>query len=184
MIRLLPSTTAAAALLAGALFLSATGGAVAGSMITGKQIKDGSLTGKDVKDGSLASGDLAADTRAVLTGPAGPAGPKGATGATGATGGAGSPGATGATGPVASLGYQIVVGSSPTVVTGSSASVSVSCPAGKKAVGAGASWLNNNTAVQITPSNAGLSSTLWFGVGKNTSAGNDNITMSLVCITA
>jgi hypothetical protein len=78
--RFLPGSTAAAVLLAGALFLSATGGAVAGSMITGKQIKDGSVTGKDVKDKSLESSDLSAAATAALHGQAGLPGTPGLSG--------------------------------------------------------------------------------------------------------
>ncbi|MBF4162346.1 hypothetical protein [Nocardioides acrostichi] len=54
--------------------LAGGGGAVAGSLITGKQIKDGSVTGVDIKDGSLGVKDMAATTRKKLRGPRGPAG--------------------------------------------------------------------------------------------------------------
>lgn len=59
-----------------ALCLSAGGGAVAGSMITGKQIKDGSITAKD----------LSKKTVAGLRGATGPAGPAGTAGPAGAPG--------------------------------------------------------------------------------------------------
>ena len=45
----------------GIALASGAGGAVAGSLITGKDIKDSSVTGKDIKDGSLKVGDLASD---------------------------------------------------------------------------------------------------------------------------
>ena len=51
-----------------AVFLAATGGAVAGVQIGGKQIKDGSITGKDVKNNSLSGADVKGDVR----GPEGP----------------------------------------------------------------------------------------------------------------
>jgi hypothetical protein len=66
-----------------AVFLAATGGAVAGVQIGGKQIKDGSITGKDVKNDSLSGTDIKGDVR-------GPEGPRGARGAQGPAGPAGS----------------------------------------------------------------------------------------------
>ncbi len=47
----------AALLLAGLVVVSSTSGAVAGAMITGKQIKDGTVTSADVKDLSLRASD-------------------------------------------------------------------------------------------------------------------------------
>lgn len=41
-----------------ALFVGASGGAVAAALITGAQVKDGSLTGRDVKDLSIAGRDI------------------------------------------------------------------------------------------------------------------------------
>lgn len=66
MTRYLPRTTPAALLLAVALAASAAGGAVAGSMITGAQIKDGTVTTKDVKDGTLKRSDLSTAVRSQL----------------------------------------------------------------------------------------------------------------------
>lgn len=89
------------------LMIGGAGGAVAGSLITGKQIKDGSISSADVKDKSLAAADLAPAARAALsgqtgpagtTGPAGPAGPAGAAGARGAQGERGTAGPAGPTG--------------------------------------------------------------------------------------
>lgn len=66
---LLPrSSTTAVVVLAAALCVSASGGAVAGSLITGKNIKDDSITTKDVKDGTLRTADLSAATLAKLGG--------------------------------------------------------------------------------------------------------------------
>lgn len=53
--RLTPLTLA---LLVGVLLLGSTGGAVAGALITGKQIKDGTVTGTDIKDSSLTGVDV------------------------------------------------------------------------------------------------------------------------------
>lgn len=64
----LPRSTPAVALLAVALLVSASGGAVAGSLLTGKNIKDGSLTTKDVRDGTLRTADLSDAAIATLGG--------------------------------------------------------------------------------------------------------------------
>jgi hypothetical protein len=73
-------------LAAGCLLLGSTGGAVAGAMITGKQIKDNTVTTKDIKNGSLAVKDLSTTTRRALAGVPGPAGATGARGPAGANG--------------------------------------------------------------------------------------------------
>lgn len=83
----LPRSTPIVALVAaGCLLLGSTGGAVAGALITGKQIKDNTVTTKDIKNGSLAVKDLSKQTRSALAGAPGPAGATGATGAAGAAG--------------------------------------------------------------------------------------------------
>lgn len=71
-----------------AVALCAIGGgsAVAGSMITGKNVKNSSLTGVDIKNKSIGKGDLSAAALAGIKGDKGDAGAAGATGATGATG--------------------------------------------------------------------------------------------------
>ena len=88
----------AAALLGGALLLASTGGAVAGSMITGAQIKDGTVSSADVKNKTLQVGDLAPATLAKLRGKTGAAGPEGPQGAPGAQGPQGPEGPQGAPG--------------------------------------------------------------------------------------
>lgn len=72
------------------------GSATAGSLITGKQVRDGSLTGRDVKDRSIKARDLAKGLGG-LPGPPGTAGPAGAPGPAGQAGPRGEPGP--ATGP-------------------------------------------------------------------------------------
>ncbi len=66
MTRYLPRSAPATLLLAAALVTSAAGGAVAGGMITGAQIKDGTVSTRDVKDGTLKSADLSAPVKAKL----------------------------------------------------------------------------------------------------------------------
>lgn len=68
------------ALVALAVVALGGGSAVAGKLLTGKDIKNSSLTGKDIKNGSISSSDLSSKTKQAL------AGQKGATGATGAPG--------------------------------------------------------------------------------------------------
>ena len=66
---LLPRSTPVLVLVAGALLLGSTGGAVAGSLITGAQIKDGTLRGVDVRNGSLGAADLKNSARLTFTAP-------------------------------------------------------------------------------------------------------------------
>jgi hypothetical protein len=83
-----------------AIVFSATGSAVAGSLITTSQIKNGTISNRDIRKGTISLNRLTIGTRRAIAkaGKAGPAGPKGDTGATGAPGTTttvqGSPGAT------------------------------------------------------------------------------------------
>jgi hypothetical protein len=54
------------------LVLASTGGAVAGAMITGKQIKDGTITTRDVRDKTLTTTDLSPAAVKALSGRTGP----------------------------------------------------------------------------------------------------------------
>lgn len=85
------------AMLAAVVFALALGGtAVAGKLITGKQVKNGSLTSADVK--KLSGDDIAErgltsqDFAELVTGPAGPEGPEGPDGEHGEQGPPGSSG--------------------------------------------------------------------------------------------
>lgn len=77
--------------------LSAGSGAVAGSLITGKQIKNGSVTSADIKNKSIKRADLAPRARSTR-GTTGLAGPRGFAGPQGTTGERGQPGTPGAQG--------------------------------------------------------------------------------------
>jgi len=159
MTHLLPSTTAAAALLAAALFVTATGGAVAGAMVTGKQIKDGSVTGKDLKDKSVAAADLATDAR--VPGPAGPAGV------------AGPPGPSGVNTLQLVDNYASVPANTP-------AQVIANCPAGQKATGGMGVWLGSNEPVKFL-----LTDNLGGGIASSPGiATQDFLVARIVCITA
>jgi hypothetical protein len=158
--RYLPSSTLAAVLLAGALFASATGGAVAGSLITGKQIKDGSVTGKDLKDKSVAASDLAADAR--VPGPAGPVG------------------LTGPPGPSGVNTLQLVDKASALTNPNTPVSVLASCPAGQKATGGVGFWFASGV-----PAKFALTDNLGGGVASSTGVpGQDILISRVVCITA
>lgn len=59
------SRAATVAVLAGIALVSGTGGAVAGALVTGAQIKDESVTGVDIRNGSLGRADLAVSARGL-----------------------------------------------------------------------------------------------------------------------
>lgn len=75
--------TSLLAVIVAAMMVVGGGSAVAGSLITGKQVKNSSLTGADIKNKSLSVSDLSQKSRDAL---------KGNVGATGATGQTGSQG--------------------------------------------------------------------------------------------
>ena len=113
-----------------ALVLGFTGGAVAASKITGKQIKDGSITGKDIKNDSLTGTDI----KGQFGGPAGRRGPAGPPGPPG-------PSASGGGGPVTyrSAGAPVQPGSD---------TASASCPDGMVPTGGGALPLSDGVTVE------------------------------------
>lgn len=98
----------AASAIALGLGLSATTGAVAGSLITHDDIHDGAVRSDTIKDGSVRFRDMNANTSNRLKGadgadgapgPQGPQGPKGEPGTDGTNGTDGHDGATGPAGP-------------------------------------------------------------------------------------
>jgi hypothetical protein len=160
--RFLPSTTAAA-LLAAALFVSATGGAVAGSMITGKQIKDGSVTGKDLKDKSLSATELSDATLSSLHGAAGPAG---------------TPGAAGQAGAAGVSGYLVVTATDSATSNSEGMSATATCTGGRKPLGAVADFERRFAdAPVLTP--VGDNAIKAFGINDN--GGPDTLTLTVFC---
>jgi len=154
--RFLPSSTVAAALLAGALFASATGGAVAGSLITGKQIKNGSVTGKDIKDQSLKTGDLSADTVTALTGQ---------------TGTAGAPGLSA---------VEVLTVQKSGIAVGASGNVRIECPAGKVLLSADAEWSYTYAAIMVSRPSANLG--VAFAFYDNTGGhANEQVAVTALC---
>lgn len=105
------SSLATIALATGLVLASGAGGAVAGSMVTGKQIKNNTVTTKDIKNGTLQSADLSAPLQAGA-----------------------APGAR----PLA--GYELVTVLGDSVAAGASGSARATCPAGKQIVGGSGSW--------------------------------------------
>ncbi|MCF6376142.1 collagen-like protein [Nocardioides KLBMP 9356] len=149
--------------IAGALvFASATSGATAALVITGKQIKDNSITTKDIKNGSLTTKDLKSSTVSALQG---------------ATGPAGAPGAVGAPGAPGVSGYQIVTATAG-VAPDSGGEVTGSCPAGKKVLSAAAELANSydGTAVDID-----LSATKATAYAYNYDNTADTLVIDVIC---
>jgi hypothetical protein len=105
--------------------LSSTGTAVAGGLITTKQIKDNAITTAKVKNGTLTLKDFKSSERSKLVGPAGATGPMGPVGAAG-------PAGANATANVSYVQSPVV-----TVPAYDIGSVIAFCPAGKKATGGG-----------------------------------------------
>jgi hypothetical protein len=118
--------------IAGTLVLaSATSGATAALVITGKQIKDNTVTSKDIKNKTLVKKDFKPSTISALTGATGPAGAPGAPGAPGISG------------------YQIITVSA-TVPADSGGEVTGTCPTGKKVLSAAAELINSYDGTAVT----------------------------------
>lgn len=105
--------------------LSSTGTAVAGGLITTKQIKDSAITSAKVKNGTLTLKDFKSSERSKLVG------------ATGATGPAGPMGAVGPAGVNAFNNATVVRSPSVLVAAYDIGTVVASCPSGKKVTGGG-----------------------------------------------
>ena len=117
-----PSASMAVATIA--VILAGAGSAAAGSLITSAQVQNNTLRSIDVKNKSLKFRDLGPGARTKLKGEPGPQGPQGEPG-----GGSG--------GPAAVAGYEQV--SEATDASNSLKTLTVECPAGKRALSAGAS---------------------------------------------
>jgi len=156
------STLVSLSILVAVLLFGGASGAVAGTLITGRQIKDGTVTGADIKNGSLTAVDLSSATKAALRGRVGP---KGA---------AGTPGISN---------WRLIVAASPSV-PGSTMfqEVSASCPAGTKVLSASARWhVWNQSQIAVTyfPDGTGATATNNDG----SIQAQDNIDLTLICAT-
>lgn len=171
-------------LVAAIVALSAGSGAVAGSMITGKQIKNGTVTSQDLKNGTVRPVDLSGAAKRTMTGPAGPEGAPGEAGPVGPTGPQGVPGPVGMTGPAGPPGspglseVEIVSGSEEGVAAGGYSTINLFCPSGKKVVGV-AGWFN----VIGNPVNTFFRANLSGGsiYGRNTSGGSLTMNGQILC---
>jgi hypothetical protein len=146
-----------------ALVFGATGGAVAGGLVTGKQIKNESVTGKDIKNQSLETTDLSAAAVAAL---------HGANGLPGTPGTPGAPGANGVSGLVKISTGTPVAANTPT-------SLGEDCPAAKTLISATGAWVISSAAVQIVYEDDNTARVYTTGIPTA-----DTLTVHIVCITA
>jgi len=160
-----------------ALLLAMSGSAVAGSLITSKQIKNGTIQTKDISKKARTALTARASSLPGPQGPAGPVGPKGATGA---------PGQDGANGVT-----NIAVRKGDGVVAAVSSGIAFAhCNPGEKAIAGGGQFqdISGKEWIQRTgPANgtqvAAVGSTpdSWFVRGVNGLATSQTITAFVVC---
>jgi len=166
-----------------ALFAALGGSAYAAVTVTGKNIKDGTVTGRDVKNRSLGTSKLSTTAVSSLTGQRGPAGPQGEkgepgpvgpkgeagpAGPKGETGAAGAQGPAGPAGPSGISGWEYRVSSGKYIPPGDNDRGYALCPAGKKALGGGASATYPSASViDSAPLDGGAGWAVWY---RNTSS--------------
>ena len=178
-----------------------TGKDIANKSITGKDLKPRSFTTKHVKNRSLLSRDFkkghlllgkvgpvgpqGAEGTAGPEGPRGAEGPRGETGATGPQGPPGEDGADGAQGPAGATNVVIRHSSDTNVQPGTTATVTVDCNPGERAIGGGGT---NGAAAAVhlkqsnpTPATQGGSPTGWAATYENTSASPAGIRAWVIC---
>jgi Collagen triple helix repeat (20 copies) len=135
-----------------------SGAKIAKDAVTGSKVKDGSLLAVDFKAGQLPAGPQGPNGDPGPQGPNGDPGPQGPNGDSGPQGPMGDKGDPGAKGPKGEQGiqgikgqkgdkgnpgdpgisgYVRVVGPWTNIAKGTAATASVTCPAGKKALGGG-----------------------------------------------
>ena len=155
-----------------------TGKDIKNESVTGRDLRNGTVSGRDVRDGSLTKDDFTGS----LAGPAGPAGPQGPAGPKGADGAPGPAGPAGPQGPSGVSGLQYVV-AGEVVANNATKSWSVSCPAGKRAMGGGAASTNAGTVFvrETAPLNDGLG---WYVAIFNNSGTAQEVYAWAVCMTA
>ena len=148
---LLPRSTPVLVLLAAALLLGASGGAVAGAMITGAQIKDNTVT--------------TADSRTATWPPRTWRRPR-----------ASLKGQTGKQPAIAAL--EFVENKSPVVGAGESGFATALCPVGKRPISVTADWLGSNLPTGTRLASVGRQG---FGYGFNTTASDDTLRVQVLC---
>jgi hypothetical protein len=148
---------------------------IANNAVTSAKVKNRSLRKVD-----FARGQIPAGARG-LAGAAGPKGDRGDAGVAGETGGTGSTGSTGSPGM---SGYEQAAGNSANDST-TNKSATATCPAGKKAVGGGGSFLSAATdPIRIYFSGALGDGTGWLVLAQEQAAvaGNWLVSATAVCV--
>jgi hypothetical protein len=171
-----------AAVAAGAALLVGVSsvGAVAGSMITSKDIKNDTVRSVDVHDNGLYMRDLSQGVQKRINAP----GPRGETGATGAQGEKGDPGAPGAPGPAALANIEHW-SSAGTVVAGTTGVVQVNCPtATKTAISGGFSVDGYSPEVQVLASRNTIDSKGWLVYAHNNDSVAHDVRAWVICADA
>ena len=171
-----------------ALFAALGGSAYAAVTVTGKNIKDGTITGRDVKSRSLGTSKLSPTAVSSLTGQRGPSGPQGESGERGSVGPvgpkgdigpAGPQGPAGPAGPSGVSGWEYRVSEGVYLPSGVSNPTQANCPAGKKALGGGASATYANAyVIDSAPTNDG---TGWVVRSRNTSPSPATVYAWVIC---
>jgi hypothetical protein len=161
-----------------ALFAALGGSAYAAVTVTGSNIKDGTVTGKDVKNRSLAKSDLSPRALSSISGQPGPQGPQGPAGPKGHIGPEGPAGPQGPAGPTGISGLQYLTSAGVGVPANSTATGTVDCPAGKRALGGGVSRVGNGLVVDTAPQNEG---TGWVGEMYNRGSGSVTMYVWAIC---
>lgn len=168
---------------AGSLAANSVGSSqIKASAVKSSEVAANAITSVKVKDGSLLKGDFKAGE--LPTGPAGPQGPKGDAGAKGDKGDAGVPGAPGAPGANGVSGREIVESPLTDVAANTTEFLTVSCPAGKVAIGGGVD-VGSSTGVTINRSGfSGAENNTWAARVTNTTGGLKTFTVQVSCIAA
>lgn len=132
------------------VLIASAGTATAGTLITGRQIKDGTVSSKDLTGGLRHR--LAVRTGAASVGPAGVQGPQGPQGATGPAGPQGERGLTGPKGDPGAPGIsgaRVVFDGRVVQPTDSGAQFRSECPEGTVLLGGGVAVFNENIHVTV-----------------------------------
>ncbi|GAA1761849.1 hypothetical protein GCM10009795_005370 [Nocardioides hankookensis] len=127
-----------------ALVLGGAGGATAGRLITGKQIKDNTVASADIKNKTITTTDLASATITALAGKPGAAGAQGPAGETGPVGARGPVGANGMT--------DVTMRSQNITLTTGEQTVDVYCAPDERAVSSAHQTLTTNGAKPVITS--------------------------------
>lgn len=192
------ATVLKVALVALFLVVTSTGGAVAGALVTSKQIKDNTITSADIKDNTVRTNDLSPAARALsgTAGPGGPAGPAGPAGPPGAPGAKGPAGPAGPAGPTGASAMTDVTVRAKTVTGQWSASAQLLCQADERAISAGIFTEATQDAIPYVTMDSpikagfhrvfdgeqlGLGGGWWAAIANNGTNGTVTVTLNVLC---